>query len=60
MKRKNRKIWIIFGHFDFESQNFATFDNFYSTDHMTSKLFKGLVVVFGPKERPGRMCHSVR
>ena len=43
-----------------ESQNFATFDNFYSTDHMTSKLFKGMVAVFGPKERPGRMCHSVR
>ena len=36
------------------SQNFAVFDNFYS------KLFKGLVINFGPKGRPGRMCNSVR
>ena len=44
---------------DFESQNFAHFDNFYSSDRKTHKLFNGLVVGFGPKERPGRMCNSV-
>ena len=35
------------------------FDDFYSTDHNTLKLFKGMVVGFGPKGRPGRMCNSV-
>ena len=35
------------------------FDDFYSTDHKTSKLFKGLVVGFGPKGMPGRMCDGV-
>ena len=55
-----RKIWIIFDIFDaFESQNFAIFDNFYSTDRKTKKLFKVLVINFGPIERPGRMCDSV-
>ena len=44
---------------DFESHNFAIFNNFYSTDRKTYKLFKGLVVGFGHKERPGRMCDSV-
>ena len=36
------------------------FDDFYSTDHKTQKLFKGLVFGFGPKWRLGRMCNSVR
>ena len=36
------------------------FDHFYSTDHETKKLFKWLVVGFGPKGMPGRMCNSVR
>ena len=57
MKKKIRKIWIIF---DFESQNFAVFDNFYSTDRKTKKLFKGLVVGFGSKGRPVGMCNIVR
>ena len=56
-KKKVRKIWMIF---DIESQNFAIFDTFYSTDHKTLKLFKGLVINFGPKGRPGKMCDSVR
>ena len=44
--------------FNFESQHFAIFDNFYSTNRKTSKLFNGLVVGFGPKGRPVRMCDS--
>ena len=32
------------------------FDDFYSTVHKTWKLFMGLVVGFGPKGMPGRMC----
>ena len=52
-----RKIRIIF---DIESQNFAIFAIFYSTDSKIWKLFKGLVIGFGSKERPGRMCESVR
>ena len=48
MKKKFRKIRIIF---DFESQNFDIFDNFYSTDRKTQKLFKGLVNNFGPTYR---------
>ena len=31
------------------------FDDFYSTERKTQKLFKGLVVGFGPKGMPGRM-----
>ena len=59
-EKKFRKIQIIFDiKIDFESQNFAIFDNFYSTDRKTSKLFKGLVVGFGPKGRPDKMCNSV-
>ena len=51
MKNKFKKIGIIFDiEIDFESQKFAIFDNFYSTDRKTSKLFKGLVVNFKPKE----------
>ena len=53
MKNKFRKIGIIFDiEIDFESQKFAIFDNFYSTDRKTSKLFKGLVINVGHKERP--------
>ena len=36
------------------------FDKFYSTERKTQKLFKGLVVSFGPKGMSGRMCDSVR
>ena len=36
------------------------FDDLYSTEHKTWKLFKGLVAGFGPKEMPGRMCNIVR
>ena len=61
MKFFFRKIRIIFDiENDFESQTFAIFDNFYSTDHKTYKLFQGLVVGFGPKGRPGRLCDTVR
>ena len=56
MKNFFRKNWKI----NFESQNFAFFDHFYSTDRKTLKLFNGLVVGFGPKGKPGRMCNSVR
>ena len=54
-----------FGYFwkqkiDFESQNFAIFDNFYSTGHKTLKLDNVMVVGFEPKGRHGRMCDSVR
>ena len=45
---------------DFESQNFAHFDNFYSSDCWAEKLYNVLVVVFGPKGRPGKMCDGVR
>ena len=45
---------------DFESQNFAHFDDFYSSDRKHLKLFSGLVIGFGPKGRPGRMCNSER
>ena len=45
---------------DFESQNFAIFDKFYSTDCATKRLFEGLVTIgFEPKRKPGRMCNSV-
>jgi hypothetical protein len=40
--------------------NFAILDNFYSTDRKTEKLFKGLVIGFGPKGRSGKMCDTVR
>ena len=50
------KIQII----DFESQNFPIFDNFYSTERKTQKLFKLLVVGFEPKGMPGKMCEIVR
>ena len=33
------------------------FDDFYSTEH---KTFKGLVVGFAPKSRPGRMCQTFK
>ena len=36
------------------------FDDFYLTERKTKKLFKGLVVGFGPKGMPGRMCNIVR
>ena len=49
MKKYFRKIQII----DLESQNLAIFDNFYSNDRKTYKLFNGLVDGFGPKGRPG-------
>ena len=35
------------------------FDNFYSTECKAQKLFKGLVIGFGPKGIPGRMCNIV-
>ena len=34
MKNKFKKIQVIFD-FAFDSQNFAIFDNFYTTDHKT-------------------------
>ena len=37
---------------NFESQNFAIFDIFYSTDRKIKKLFDG----FGPKGRSDKMC----
>mgnify|MGYP001498790335 CR=1 FL=1 len=55
MKKEIRKIQIIF---DIENQNCAIFDNFYSTDRKTYRLFKGLVIGIMPKGRPGRMCNS--
>ena len=45
---------------DFESHNFAHFEDFYSTDHKTEIFFDELVVDFGPKGRPDKMCNSVR
>ena len=36
------------------------FDNFYSTERKIQKLFKGLVVGFGPKGIPDRMRDIVR
>ena len=44
---------------DCENQNFAVFDDFYSTDSMIQKLFNELVVGFELKEKPGKMCNSV-
>ena len=35
------------------------FDDFYSTERETQKLFKRLVVGFGPKGMSGRMCDIV-
>ena len=35
------------------------FDDLYSTECKTQKLFKGLVVGLGPKGMPGRMCDIV-
>ena len=35
------------------------FDDFCSTDRKTQKLFKRLVVGFGPEGTPGRMCNNV-
>ena len=35
---------------DFESQNFAHFDNFYSSGHKTLKLFNECLLVLGLKE----------
>ena len=40
---------------DFQSQFY-----FYSTERKTQKLFKWLVVGFGPKGMPGGMCDIVR
>ena len=61
----NEKLFLErFGSFltwkiNFESQNFAFFDHFYSTNCKTYKLFNGLIVGLGPIENPGRMCDSV-
>jgi uncharacterized protein with ParB-like and HNH nuclease domain len=52
--------WFLTYQIDFESQNFAHFDDFYLSDPKTYKLSSGLVIVFGPKGRPDRMCNSVR
>ena len=41
-------------------ERFGHFDNFYSSDLKTEKLFSGLVIGFGPTGKPGRMCNSVR
>ena len=41
------------------SQNFAIFDNFFSTDLKTWKLFKGLIISFGPTGKHVRMCDSM-
>ena len=35
-------------------------NNFYQTESRTQKLFNWLVVGFGPKGMPGRMCDIVR
>ena len=43
----------------FESQNFAHFDDFYTSDGKTLIFFNGLVVGFGPKGRPDGMCDSM-
>ena len=52
----------------FENFNFWTtlfskmksnFNDFYSTDRKIQNFFRGLVVGFGPKGRPGKMCDSV-
>ena len=51
--------WFLTQKIDFESQNFAHFDDFYSSDPKTYKLSSGLVIVFGPKGRSGKMCKSV-
>ena len=48
-EKKFQKHLDNFQKIDFESQNFAIFDNFYSTDRKTKKLFDWLVVGFGPK-----------
>ena len=56
MKKEIRKIQIIF---DIENQNCAIFDNFYSTDRKTYRLFKGLVIGIMPQVRPRRMCNSL-
>ena len=61
MKKKIRKIRIILAlEIVFESQNFAHFDYFYSSDHKTWIFFNGLVVGFGPKGRPGIIWDSMR
>ena len=36
------------------------FEEFYSTEIKTQKLFKGFAIGFGPKGMPGRMCNIVR
>ena len=50
------KIQII----DFESQNFTVFDNVYSTEGKTQKLFIGLDIGLERKRRPYIMCDSPR
>ena len=57
-------LLTIFENFTFQPTLFSKmsliFDNFYSTECKTQKLFKGLVIGFGPKGMPGRMCDIVR
>ena len=58
--KENEKILVIFDiRIYYGSQDFAIFDDFYSSDCKTY-FFNGLVVGFGPKEMPGRMCDIVR
>jgi hypothetical protein len=47
-------LLIFLKNFNFQATLFSKMtSNFYSTDRKTQKLFKGLVVGFGPKGMPG-------
>ena len=45
---------------DFESQNFAIFNNFYASLHKTQKKSIGQQFGLYPKGRPCKMCNSVQ
>ena len=50
---------LVLNHFTYFLKWRPIFDNFYSTERKAQKLFKWLVVGFGPKGMPGRMCDGV-
>ena len=59
-KQLERFRYFLTQKIDFESQNFAIFDNVYSTEHKTQKLFIGWVIGLEHKRRPCKMCDSVQ
>ena len=60
MKKIERFVSFLAYKIDLDSQNFAIFVDFYSTDQMNLKLINGVVFGFGPKVLNLVECATVR